>query len=64
MAGLDAACVSARNADAILLANWEVVKGWSEEKRYHLIDEVEARELFNAVADVTHGVLSWVQMHW
>ncbi len=51
-------------ADPDLSMNWGVVKDWSEEKRYHLIDQGEAEELFNAIADGGHGVLQWIKTHW
>jgi hypothetical protein len=51
-------------ADPDLSMNWGVVKDWSEEKRYHLIDQSEAEELFNAIADAGHGVLQWIKTQW
>ena len=51
-------------ADPDLSMNWGVVKDWSEEKRYHLIDQSEAEELFNAIADGVHGVLQWIKRQW
>ena len=47
-----------------LSLNWDEVKDWSEEKRYHLIDQSEAEELFNAIADAGHGVLQWIKTQW
>jgi HEPN domain-containing protein len=50
--------------DPELWANWSLANGWSEEKRYHRIDEAEARGLFNAIADGPHGVLPWIKTFW
>lgn len=51
-------------ADPGLSMNWIVVKDWSEEKRYHFIDQSEAEELFNAINDGGHGVLQWIKTYW
>jgi hypothetical protein len=64
LAGLETAFDAAKGADATLKNNWLLVKDWSEEKRYHLITEAEARDLFSAVADTAHGVQTWVKTHW
>jgi len=61
---LDGARKAAMDADTYLLANWGVVSGWSEEKRYHRIDEAEAKALYNAIADGAHGVLPWIKTQW
>jgi HEPN domain-containing protein len=36
---------AATGADPALTTNWAVAKDWSEKKRYHLIDQVEAEAL-------------------
>jgi hypothetical protein len=61
---LETAFDTAKKSNPILMANWGLVKDWSEEKRYHLVSEVEAKAIFNAIAEATHGVLSWVQTRW
>jgi hypothetical protein len=55
---------AAKGADPVLEANWGLVKDWSETKRYHLIAEVEAKDLLKAVSDAAHGVLPWVKTCW
>ena len=64
LAGLTAALAIAEAADVLLKSNWLQAKDWSEVKRYHLITEAEARDLFAAIADPAHGVLPWVKTHW
>lgn len=64
LAKLDGAPKAVTAADPNLLANWAVVKDWSEEKRYHRIDKAEAEALYSAIADPTHGVFPWIKTHW
>lgn len=47
-----------------LLTNWTLTQAWTEEKRYHRIDRVEAETLFAAITDDTDGVLAWVKRHY
>ncbi len=44
------------NLDSTLGQYWLIVKDWSEEKRYHRMNQGEAEALYNAVADIGHGV--------
>jgi HEPN domain-containing protein len=64
LAGLDGPRKSATDADPELLAMWSTARDWSEEKRYHRIDESEAKELYAAIADAAHGVLPWIKAQW
>lgn len=42
-----------------------VVKDWSEESRYDpTVGENVARDMYAAVTDPTHGVLTWLKKHW
>ncbi len=63
-AKLDVARKSASDADRDLRNNWTTAKDWSEQKRYHRIDKAEAEALYTAIADDTHGVLSWIKTQW
>ena len=47
-----------------LSLNWDVVVLWSEKARYRQIDEIEARQLFQAVTDPSKGILPWIQTCW
>ena len=45
-------------------AFWVLVKDWSEQSRYEIKDEAEARDLLTAISDAQHGVLQWIRRHW
>lgn len=64
LAGLKTLRDDAAKKDGILLLNWGAVGDWSEAKRYHTIDEAEARLLYTAVEDTNHGVLPWLKTYW
>lgn len=64
LAGLKATWDAATAADPVLSGNWGVAKEWSEQKRYHRVEEAEARYLYDAVADATHGVFQWIKTQW
>ncbi len=57
-----------RDADAIvnavLGANWLIVKDWDEKSRYQQWTESQARKLFSAVSDAANGALPWIKGHW
>jgi hypothetical protein len=52
------------NLDMAFEANWGVVKDWSEDCRYEHPTESQARDLFKAIANPSHGVLGWIRQHW
>jgi hypothetical protein len=52
------------SADLQFEANWVVVRTWKEDSRYQIKTQIEADELYNAVADQTHGVLQWIKVRW
>ena len=64
LAKLDEAFKLATGTDPDLRKHWEIVKDWSEQKRYHRIDKTEAEALYAAIADDTHGVLPWIKTQW
>jgi len=64
VAGLNLARGAATTADPVLSANWGTVKDWSEQSRHCRFTEVDARALYAAIADATHGVLSWIKTQW
>jgi hypothetical protein len=45
-------------------ANWETAEKWTVTSRYESKTEGEARSLFAAIADETHGVLQWIKIYW
>lgn len=51
-------------ADAALEDNWKTVKAWTEESRYARATKTEAENLYAAITDKKHGVLSWLKLRW
>ncbi len=46
-------------------AYWAYIVDWGEEKQYELgVTEKEARDLYEAIADPTNGVLQWLKKWW
>jgi HEPN domain-containing protein len=64
LAKLDGLRKSATDANPDLRTNWLLARDWSEEKRYHRIDQSEAETLHTAIADEKNGVLSWIKTQW
>src|SRR6202162_3912577 len=64
LAGLESTRAAAMAADAVLAANWLIVKDWSEESRYERWTVTEATALIDAIREPNHGVLQWVKGHW
>ena len=64
LADLKTAFDHAAAADPALGANWETVTDWTEARRYERVSEADARNLFAAVTDPAHGVLSWIKRYW
>jgi hypothetical protein len=68
LAGLDAALLAVLQVDmsndSKLETNWKTVKDWDDEKRYDIVDEQEARGLFDATVDANSGVMVWIRGKW
>ena len=66
--GLDAVLLAGLQADTArdpkLEANWNTVKDWDDEKRYDVVDEQEAKGLYDAVTEVGSGVMPWIKGRW
>ena len=43
---------------------WSVVKEWTEQHRYRIIDQKTAEDMIEAISDAKHGVLKWLRHHW
>jgi len=43
---------------------WSFVVGWSEAARYQFVTPESATNLYNAITDRQHGVLSWLKKYW
>lgn len=63
-AGLDAVWKTEVGANPTFQTYWSVAESWDEESRYARKSEVEARDLYQAIADPTDGVLQWIRGHW
>jgi HEPN domain-containing protein len=64
LAGLKDNFEDALAADQALRENWDTVKAWAEESRYARTTRAEAENLYDAITDRKHGVLSWLKLHW
>lgn len=51
-------------ADAKLNVNWSTVKDWDDDKRYDIVEELEARGLYEATTDAGSGVMEWIRGRW
>ena len=47
-----------------LSVNRRTACNWTEASRYEFHTKLQAEELFQAITNPTHGVLSWVRSHW
>ncbi len=64
IAGLTLQRNTDRAANPALGANWLLVGDWNEKTRYEFKTELQARNLFVAVTDATHGMLQWIGDRW
>lgn len=47
-----------------LEANWNTVKDWDNEKRYDIVQEQDARVIYDATTDAGSGVMLWIKGKW
>ena len=50
--------------DAKLSVNWSTVKDWDDSKRYDIVEEFEARALYEASTEADSGVMAWIRGRW
>ncbi len=50
--------------DTKLRVNWSTVKDWDDGKRYDVVDELEARALYEASTETASGVMEWIRGKW
>jgi len=50
--------------DAKLGGNWSTVKDWDDGKRYDIVEESEARALYEASTEAGCGVMEWIRGRW
>jgi hypothetical protein len=63
LAGLEPALEDAKRSSEFE-ANWEIVKDWSETKRYEIIGLDVAQHFLNAAPNETIGVYPWIASKW
>ena len=51
-------------ADPDLRDNWDIVKEWNESSRYARKTKADAKNLYRAITDNTHGVPTWLKPRW
>ncbi|SPE36537.1 conserved hypothetical protein [Candidatus Sulfopaludibacter sp. SbA3] len=64
VAGLDEELIERVARDPEFRKNWDVVRSWSEQSRYRKHRPESARDLVAAIGDRSHGVISWIKLHW
>ncbi|MBZ5504574.1 MAG: DNA-binding protein [Acidobacteriia bacterium] len=50
--------------DSKLALNWSSVKGWDNEKRYDVVEELDAKGLYDATTEKDSGVVEWIRRRW
>ncbi|HEY3134596.1 MAG TPA: HEPN domain-containing protein, partial [Blastocatellia bacterium] len=63
-AGLSASLDAEGSSDPKFAWCWGVVKEWTEESRYTIVQEKKAGDLLTAISDRNHGVLMWLRRYW
>jgi hypothetical protein len=62
ISGLKPALEARAAADPAFGTKWEIVRDWSEAARYDpLIDETQARTMYDSVTDPAAGVFPWLK---
>jgi AbiV family abortive infection protein len=68
LVALDAALLANLQTDMVLdsrlEANWKTVKDRNNEKRYDVINEQEAKGLYDAITETGSGVMLWIRGRW
>ncbi len=63
-AGLWAELDSERRSDGKLESNWITVFQWKDERRYTVVEQVEATSLYAATTEPIAGVMEWIRRRW
>jgi hypothetical protein len=50
--------------DSTLNVNWSTVKDWDDGKRYSLVEELEARAMYDATTETKFGIVEWIRRRW
>jgi HEPN domain-containing protein len=60
-AGLSDELANRISKDELFEAHWLTVKDWKVDSRYEQKPEKEARTLYQAATDATHGIIPWIE---
>ena len=52
------------SSDVKLRSNWNTVFSWNDENRYELVEELQAKSLYEAAAEPGSGVMEWIRRRW
>ena len=50
--------------DQRLSVNWSTVKDWDDSKRYAILEELEAKAVYDACTEARSGVIEWIKGRW
>jgi HEPN domain-containing protein len=65
LAGLKDIQEAEAKADAAFDKFWSFAKDWQFDSRYeHATTENDAKRMYQAITDPTHGVLQWIRKQW
>lgn len=64
LAGLKELLRLMANSDSTFQKNWDVTIRWTEQSRYSVFEQPEAKRLMDAIMERQHGVMPWVKQHW
>jgi hypothetical protein len=65
VAGLKNHLITEEKSNSTFALNWAVAKDWSEQTRYETnITQAKAKDLIDAIADNSTGVLQWLMKFW
>ncbi len=65
LAGMRTKLDAARQADPSLNTSWNLVSGWSPDKRYLIAQgEQDASEFLDAIRSPQDGVFTWLRQRW
>jgi HEPN domain-containing protein len=52
------------SSDVKLRGNWATVLSWNDENRYELVEEQQAKLLYEATTEPGSGVMEWIRRRW
>ncbi len=64
LAGLEATYRADIAANPALENSWLKVLEWNEKSRYRMKTQADAEELYNAIVDISNGVMQWLRARW